>query len=1032
MRVSASSSQRAARRRLVVPLAARCWLLAVAVAAAALADDVIVEFRDDAVSAASVHSNALRLRQLGDVRREYSRVFHGAAMSVPAGAVRALEQLPFVLRVHPDREMFAMAGAATDQIRAAQVWSTFGTRGKGIVVAVIDTGVDYNHEALGRGFGPGFKVIGGYDFANHDADPMDDNGHGTHVAGIVAGDSLAITGVAPQASLMAFKVLRSTGSGKESDVIAAIEVATDPNGDNDTSDHVDVINLSLGSRSCEGSPDDAGSRAIDAAVRAGVVVAVAAGNEAGKYHCISSPGLARTAITVGAVDFADHVAAFSSRGPAQKDLTMKPEVSAPGVGITSSLPGQRYGAASGTSMATPHVAGAAALLKALHKDWTPAQIKAALMINSAATDQPDAMTIGSGRIDVFRAAGTKLAVDKPSLDFGLDPVTQGKWTQSRTLRVTNTGTAAATWTATSAAMPGIAVSVSPGSLPLAAGAGADVTLSIDVDNSVAQVGPKSFSGGGALALAGGGETVLVPWTFVKAVRATGVWEKDEARFVFMDAGHTTTYEPAQLTASSAEVLLASSGLYDVFVFGSTYASGALTRATFLHLEAAVLNGDTTLSTTEAQGDHVVRGATTTVDGQPMRNGADQTYALSGRLVFAGAPAIPSVDIPALPLRELHVNTIRDRHSLVMNETYVDFIGNAVYAIEHPAVKGVGGDVTLAATSLKAADVQLLLPAGAVSPRVTVRADPAAVSVAHASDPVWNGRLYLSPNVDVSFAAMAGENVTLFQAPALRLTDGQIAANATSVPWWYSGTRFVFGGGPRFASASFTNVTSILKPVMSVDLFGALGEAYMNDRALTTVSTYGSDGKLRAQLTRYPTPMDFSLKTKYTVEAISDATAFPDLPVRTTLTMTLDSSRADYIPPAVTTLFILDAAGRALHGVPPHGAASLYFSAADYDTTPVKTYVPVQASATKAWYRYAGAAAWTPLTLTQAGEDAGTEGRLGTGLLFRADLTQAANVNWARVELKIEVADVAGNGTTLIMAPAFSVGGEYPPRRRAAR
>jgi minor extracellular serine protease Vpr len=399
---------------------------------------VIVEFRDAPLAAQGVKSaipnyqatftrfraDMAKAALPAEVRWEYSRVFHGVSVRVPRSAVAAIAKLPYVKRVHEDREMRAMAGAATGQIGAEKVWSTLGSRGKGVVVAVLDTGVDYNHDALGKGIGPGYKILGGYDFHNRDGDPMDDNGHGTHVSGIIAGDSGTITGVAPEASLMAYKVLNAAGSGSESNVIAAVERALDPNGDGDLSDRVDVINLSLGG---SGNPDDAGSRALDNATQAGIVVCVSAGNS-GRYHSVLSPGTARQAITVGAVNSSDSVASFSSRGPTPKDLTMKPEIGAPGVAINSSLPGNRYGLSSGTSMAAPHVAGACALLRALHPDWTPAQIKMAIMINAGFTDQ-ETMASGSGRLDVYRAATGPLAIDKPSIDFGLDPLQQATWSQ---------------------------------------------------------------------------------------------------------------------------------------------------------------------------------------------------------------------------------------------------------------------------------------------------------------------------------------------------------------------------------------------------------------------------------------------------------------------------------------------------------------------------------------------------------------------------------------------------------------------------
>src|SRR5207248_7841034 len=125
-----------------------------------------------------------------------------------------------------------------------------------------------------------------YDFVNKDNDPMDDHFHGTHVAGIVAGNSSTLLGVAPEASLIAFKVLSASGSGSDSDVLAAVERTVDPNGDGDTSDRVDVANLSLGG---SGGPDDPLSAAVDNASALGVVFAIAAGNSGGG-HTIGNPG----------------------------------------------------------------------------------------------------------------------------------------------------------------------------------------------------------------------------------------------------------------------------------------------------------------------------------------------------------------------------------------------------------------------------------------------------------------------------------------------------------------------------------------------------------------------------------------------------------------------------------------------------------------------------------------------------------------------------------------------------------------------
>ncbi|MFH1506266.1 MAG: S8 family serine peptidase [archaeon] len=264
------------------------------------------------------------------------------------------------------------------------------------------------------------KVIGGFDFVNNDNDPMDDHGHGTHCAGIAAsedGNGVGLRGVAPDAKLYAYKVLSESGSGYWDWVVAGIEASMDPNQDGDYSDHVDVISMSLGG---DGNPDDPVSQAVDTAVENGIVAAIAAGNN-GEYRSIGSPGTSRKAITVGASypDW-DIIASFSSKGPVVwqdeenvKHYMLKPDVVAPGVWICSSqwdgawssseCHDDEHTSISGTSMATPHIAGVAALLKEAHPDWTPEQIKQAIRSSAVHIDYYDMLKQGYGRVDALAA-----------------------------------------------------------------------------------------------------------------------------------------------------------------------------------------------------------------------------------------------------------------------------------------------------------------------------------------------------------------------------------------------------------------------------------------------------------------------------------------------------------------------------------------------------------------------------------------------------------------------------------------------------
>jgi len=361
------------------------------------------------------------------VLNEYEKVFNGVALNISAEESREIEKVDGVKSIQPNYEVKAMLMDSVPLINADDVWQLDADgnscassgkdclTGKGITIAVIDTGVDYMHGDLGGCFGAGCKVIDGYDFVNNDNDPMDDNGHGTHVAATVAGNGV-LKGVAPDAKLYAYKVLSAGGSGSFEGIIAGIERAVDPNQDGNFSDHADIISMSLGGY---GNPDDVISSAVDNAVNAGVVAVIAAGNSGPGENTIGSPGTARKAITVGATDKTDAIAYFSSRGPViwtdsdgNEKAIIKPDVVAPGVNICAAQWNNawqdrqcldtEHTAISGTSMATPHVAGAAALLKQKNPGWTPEEIKMALRSTAVGINEP-VTTQGYGRMDVLGA-----------------------------------------------------------------------------------------------------------------------------------------------------------------------------------------------------------------------------------------------------------------------------------------------------------------------------------------------------------------------------------------------------------------------------------------------------------------------------------------------------------------------------------------------------------------------------------------------------------------------------------------------------
>src|SRR3990167_1841219 len=210
---------------------------------------------------------------------------------------------------------------------------------------------------------------------------------------------------------MVIKALSDKVSGSEADIIEGMERAADIDQNPETVDHVDVISMSLGTSSA-GASNDMMSQVVNRLSSAGIVFTIAAGNSG--IGGIGSPGVAEKAITVGASTKYDSMAGFSSIGPVDKTFALKPDVLAPGVLIKSSLPGNQYAEWNGTSMATPHVAGAAALLLQQHPDWKPEDVKQALMVTAKPLQGISAFSQGWGRVQLVSAS---LPTFSPSPSF---------------------------------------------------------------------------------------------------------------------------------------------------------------------------------------------------------------------------------------------------------------------------------------------------------------------------------------------------------------------------------------------------------------------------------------------------------------------------------------------------------------------------------------------------------------------------------------------------------------------------------------
>ncbi|NMA86037.1 MAG: S8 family peptidase [Tissierellia bacterium] len=329
-------------------------------------------------------------------------LINGIACNLTTDVIYRLASNPNIQYISFDSKVFTQLDIAAPAIKANYAHDV-GYRGKGITVAIVDTGVT-PHMDLTR---PSNRIIGFKDFINNSEAPYDDNGHGTHVAGIVAGNGYSsrgkYTGIAPEANILAIKALDAQGSGNTSNIISAISYIVNTRDKYDTK----VINLSIGSPANSSCKRDPLCRAVVEAMNKGIIVVAAAGNSGPNNGTILSPGINPNVITVGAsndngtVSIADDtIANFSSRGPTIEGIS-KPDLVAPGVNITSLSNTQLdgYRSSSGTSMAAPFISGTVALMLEKNKSLSPKAIGREL-VNSCVSLNANRESQGAGLIDL--------------------------------------------------------------------------------------------------------------------------------------------------------------------------------------------------------------------------------------------------------------------------------------------------------------------------------------------------------------------------------------------------------------------------------------------------------------------------------------------------------------------------------------------------------------------------------------------------------------------------------------------------------
>lgn len=405
-----------------------------------------------------------------------------------------------------DRRVHVDLAESVAQISAPRAWAA-GFDGAGVRVGVLDTGIDLTHPDLAG------KVVESASFVAHEPDVVDHNGHGTHVASTIAGSGAASGGVekgaAPGARLVVGKVLDGSGYGSVSDIVAGMEWAAG---------RARVVSMSLGGDRPSGQ--DVMADAVNELTAAtGTLFVIAAGNSGPGVDTVGTPGIAASALTVGADDHDRRIASFSSRGPAV-DGSVKPELVAPGVNIVAARAAgttlgtpvnDRYTTASGTSMATPHVAGAAAILAQAHPDWTNEQLKGTLIGSTTDLGLP-VNDQGAGQVDVAAAVGQTVTATPATVGFGeLEP---GAGDQTATLTYRNAGTADVTLALTARLGDPAGQAASDGTLevPTTVTVPAGGTAQVPVVLHPGKVGIGARQGL-VTATAAGGDTVHTPVGF---------------------------------------------------------------------------------------------------------------------------------------------------------------------------------------------------------------------------------------------------------------------------------------------------------------------------------------------------------------------------------------------------------------------------------------------------------------------------------------------------------------------------------------
>jgi hypothetical protein len=705
-------------------------------------------------------------------------------------------------------------------------------------------------------------------------------------------------------------------------------------------------------------------------------------------------------------------------------------------------------------MAAPHVAGAAALLRAVHPDWTPADIKSAL-VSTAFDLNDDVMAQGTGRIDVSKAVNQTLFLDPPTLGFGLADVERDVWSPSHAVRVTNRGSSPVTLAAPVAGASGAGApqwSMTESGTTLAPGESKDVLVAMSVDHR-----GSPFPTEGSLSYAGSVTIAGLPtkWAFVKASRIRVTTDQGLPEVYVSDDRRQFR---VMTTGTHAAESVIPAGTYDVVaLIWHDGEVGVTVR------EQLAVKGTTAVAIAIADLKHTLTPAAVDEQGVPLasrpRVNGVSVYKNRLRFVYPEGNLNRSIDTASLHIPRYLASDIPAGWRLLIGEFYADAPSSTLYSVQHPPLDGVRESVVLHGQPLHERRARVMSP-NDPGERHQVQlafmrhdrfADHSefvwtAFATPDAASATWEGRLFLTADVDATYGfspsiGLRAKNKILadFDPVPLRLfSERGIAfvpgvAPGPATQWHAPGSTLILGGGPIHPRIEFTPLTQTSFHA-NVFFHGANGERRWYDLLHTRWEMFDGAGvstgsgvmeisNLQAQL---PAPGPVRLELR------NDRAKVGAINTRATYRAWFDTTKPDAMAPSFTALSVQNGAGAQVDALPFGSDASLLFGIVDEQfTTRGRGYKTINLGATRVEYRVSGTSRWVGAqTRLVVDDESSPTGRKSDGAVYRSRIPALAGAQ--TVDVRITAEDAAGNKIEYTLEPAFAVKASTDPRGRAVR